>query len=52
MQLLLEHTTCDNGNNNDPESDIAVVAEVAPNLEPVELEYIAELSEPEDNSSN
>jgi hypothetical protein len=43
---------CDNGNNNDPESDIAVVAGVAPDLEPVELEYIAELSDLEDNSSN
>ena len=40
---------CDNGNNNDPESDIAVVAGVAPDLEPVELEYIEELSDPEDN---
>ena len=40
---------CDNGNNNDPESDIAVVAGVAPDLKPVELEYIAELSDPEDN---
>jgi hypothetical protein len=41
---------CDNGNNNnDPESDIAVVAGVAPDLEPVELEYISELSDPEDN---
>ena len=50
MQLLLEHTTCDNGNNNnDPESHIAVVAGVAPDLEPFELEYIAELSDPEDN---
>jgi hypothetical protein len=27
-------------NNNDPESDITVVAGVAPDLEPVELEYI------------
>ncbi len=48
------HTTinvpCDNGNkNNDPESDIAVVAGVAPDLKLVELEYIAELSDPEDN---
>jgi hypothetical protein len=34
------------------ESDIAVVAGIAPDLEPAELEYIAELSEPEDNSSN
>ena len=40
---------CDNGNNNDPESHIAVVAGVAPDLEPIELEYIAELSDPEDN---
>jgi hypothetical protein len=41
---------CDNGNNNnDPKSDIAVVAGVAPDLEPVELEYIEELSDPEDN---
>jgi len=40
---------CDNGNNNDPESDIAVVAGVAPDLAPVELEYISELSDPEDN---
>jgi hypothetical protein len=41
---------CDNGNNNnDPESDIAVVAGVAPDLKPVELEYISELSDPEDN---
>ena len=41
---------CDNGNNNnDPESDIAVVAGVAPDLEPFELEYISELSDPEDN---
>ena len=40
---------CDNGNNNDPESDIAVVAGVAPDLSPVELEFIAELSDPEDN---
>jgi hypothetical protein len=31
---------CDNGNNNDPESNIAVVAGVAPDLEPFELEYI------------
>jgi hypothetical protein len=38
---------CENG--DDPESDIAVVAGVAPDLEPVELEYIAELSDPEDN---
>jgi hypothetical protein len=41
---------CDNGNNNnDPESHIAVVAGVVPDLEPFELEYIAELSDPEDN---
>jgi hypothetical protein len=40
---------CDNGNNNDPESNIAVVAGVAPDLEPFELEYISELSDPEDN---
>ena len=43
---------CDNNgnnNNNDPESNIAVVAGVAPDLKPVELEYIAELSDPEDN---
>jgi hypothetical protein len=40
---------CDNGNNNDPESDIAVVVGVAPDLAPVELEYISELSDPEDN---
>jgi hypothetical protein len=40
---------CENGNNNDPESDIAVVAGVAPDLSPVELEYIEELSDPEDN---
>ena len=40
---------CENGNNNDPESDIAVVAGVAPDLSPVELEFIAELSDPEDN---
>jgi hypothetical protein len=40
---------CENGNNNDPESDIAVVAGVAPDLSPVELEYISELSDPEDN---
>jgi hypothetical protein len=40
---------CDNGNNNDPESHIAVVAGVTPDLEPIELEYIAELSDPEDN---
>ena len=33
---------CDNGNNNnnDPESDITLVAGVAPDLEPVEVEYI------------
>jgi len=40
---------CESGNNNDPESHIAVVAGVAPDLEPIELEYIAELSDPEDN---
>ena len=40
---------CDNEKNNDPESDIAVVAGVVPDLEPIELEYIAELSDPEDN---
>jgi hypothetical protein len=40
---------CDNDNNNDPESHIAVLAGVAPDLEPFELEYIAELSDPEDN---
>ena len=41
---------CDNGNNNnDPESHIAVVAGVAQDLETFELEYIAELSDPEDN---
>lgn len=40
---------CNNGNNGDPESDIAVAAGVAPDIEPVELEYIAELSDPEDN---
>ena len=40
---------CDNGNNNDPESDIAVVAGVAPDLEAVELEFIEELSDPEHN---
>jgi hypothetical protein len=40
---------CDNDKNNDPESHIAVVAGVAPDLEPFELEYIAELSDPEDN---
>jgi hypothetical protein len=38
---------CQNG--DDPESDIAVVAGVAPDLKPVELEFIAELSNPEDN---
>jgi hypothetical protein len=38
---------CENG--DDPESDIAVVAGVAPDLEPVDLEFIAELSDPEDN---
>jgi hypothetical protein len=38
---------CKNG--DDPESDIAVVAGVAPDLEPVDLEFIAELSDPEDN---
>jgi len=43
----------DNGNNNNYlESHIAVVARVAPDLELVTLEYIAELSDPEDNSSN
>jgi hypothetical protein len=52
--VTASHTTinvpCNNGNNNnDPESDIAVAAGVAPDLEPVELEYIAELSDPEDN---
>jgi hypothetical protein len=40
---------CDNDKNNDPESDIAVVAGVTPDLEPIELEYIAELSDPKDN---
>jgi hypothetical protein len=40
---------CENGNNNDPKSDIAVVAGVAPDLKPVDLEYIKELSNPEDN---
>ena len=38
---------CENG--DDPESDIAVVAGVAPDLSPVELEFISELSDPEDN---
>jgi hypothetical protein len=38
---------CNNG--DDPESDIAVVAGVAPDLEAVDLEFIAELSDPEDN---
>src|SRR5918993_438873 len=38
---------CENG--DDPESDIAVVAGVAPDLEPVDLEFVAELSDPEDN---
>jgi hypothetical protein len=40
---------CENGNNNDPKSDIAVVAGVAPDLKPVDLEYIKELSNPKDN---
>jgi hypothetical protein len=41
---------CENGNNNnDPESDIAVAAGVAPDVAPVELEFISELSDPEDN---
>ncbi len=51
--VTASHTTinvpCNNGNNDDPVSDIAVAAGVAPDLEPVELEYIAELSDPEDN---
>ena len=38
---------CKNG--DDPESDIAVVAGVAPDLEAVELEFIEELSDPEHN---
>ena len=38
---------CENG--DDPESDIAVVAGVAPDVEPVDLEFVAELSDPEDN---
>ena len=40
---------CENDNNNDPKSDIAVVAGVAPDLKPVDLEYVKELSNPEDN---
>jgi hypothetical protein len=40
---------CENGNNNDPKSDIAVVAGVAPNVEPVDLQYVKQLSDPEDN---
>ena len=41
---------CQNGmNNKDPDSDIAVVAGVAPELDQIELEFIAGLSNPEDN---
>ena len=41
---------CENGmNNKDPDSDIAVVAGVAPELDQIELEFIAGLSNPEDN---
>jgi hypothetical protein len=40
---------CENGNNSDPKSDIAAVAGVAPDIKPVDLEYIKELSNPEDN---
>ena len=39
---------CQN-DNNDPKSDIAVVAGVAPNVEPVDLQYVKQLSDPEDN---
>jgi hypothetical protein len=39
-------------NNNYLESHIAVAAGLAPDLELVTLEYIAELYDPEDNSSN
>jgi hypothetical protein len=41
---------CQNGmNNKDPDSDIAVIAGVAPELDQIELEFIAGLSNPEDN---
>jgi hypothetical protein len=40
---------CKDGNNNDPKSDIAVVAGVAPNVKPVDLQYVKQLSDPEDN---
>jgi hypothetical protein len=36
-------------NNITPSSDIQVIAGVAPNLKPATLEYIAELSRPENN---
>jgi hypothetical protein len=39
---------CENGNNSDPKSDIAVIAGVTPDLKPVDLEYIKKLSNPED----
>ena len=37
------------GNNITPSSDIKVIAGVAPDLKPANLEYIAELSRPESN---
>jgi hypothetical protein len=54
LRVAAAHVTinvpCQNGNNNkDPESDIAVVAGVAPELKQTELEFIAGLSNPEDN---
>ena len=54
VRVAAAHVTmnvpCENGNNKkDPGSNIAVVAGVAPELEQVELEFIAELSNPEDN---
>ena len=40
---------CENDHDhNTPESDIAVVAGVAPNVKPVDLKYVAKLSNPED----
>jgi hypothetical protein len=54
LRVAAAHVTinvpCQNDNNNKgPESDIAVVAGVAPELKQTELEFIAGLSNPEDN---
>jgi hypothetical protein len=58
MNIPCRQVTAESNNNNTmtrtktnqvPSSDIKVIAGVAPNLKPATLEYIAELSRPENN---